>query len=62
MPDDPIATYDPAERAREKQAARDQDAADIASGAKSREQLHAENAVLAELRVRVDYAGAKRLA
>ena len=62
MPDEPITTYDPAERAREKQASRDQDAADLASGAKTREQLHAENAALAGLRVRVDYAGAKRLA
>lgn len=40
----PLAT---AERACEKQAAREQDAADLASGAKTREQLHAENAAFA---------------
>ena len=62
MPDEPITTYDPAERAREKQASRDQDAADLASGAKTHEHLHAENAALAGLRVRVNFAGAKRLA
>lgn len=57
----PPPTYSPAERAREKQAAREQDAADLASGAKTREQLRAENATFAGLRVRVNFAGAKRL-
>lgn len=49
----PPMAGDADERAREKQASRDQDAADLASGAKTREQLHAENAAFAGLRVRV---------
>lgn len=39
--------FDPRERAREKQASRDSDARDLASGAKSREQLRRENGVFA---------------
>jgi len=38
-----IGVFDPAERAREKQASRDRDAADLASGRKSAEQLNREN-------------------
>lgn len=37
--------YDPAERAREKQASRDQDAKDLADGTKTREQLWKENSM-----------------
>jgi hypothetical protein len=35
--------FDPKERARQKQASRDQDERDLASGAKTREQLRREN-------------------
>lgn len=38
--------FDPEERAREKQASRDQDDRDLASGAKTREQLCRENSFL----------------
>lgn len=38
--------FDPEERAREKQASRDQDERDLASGAKTREQLRVENTFL----------------
>ncbi len=55
-------TYDPAERAREKQASREQDERDLASGAKTREQLHRENAAFAGLKVRIDFSKAKKLA
>ena len=41
-----VRNYDPEERAREKQAARDADAAALASGAKTREQLTRENGIL----------------
>jgi hypothetical protein len=54
--------YDPAERARQKQASRDQDARDLASGQKSREALRQENGCLASVRIRVSFAGAKSLA
>jgi hypothetical protein len=37
--------FDPAERAAEKQASRDDDARALASGAKSREQLRRENSM-----------------
>jgi hypothetical protein len=52
---------DPAERAREKQALRDQDDADLASGKKTPEQLRIENSFLLpeEVVVRLDLA--KRL-
>ena len=39
--------YDPDEDARAKQLSRDRDAADLASGAKSRDELRAENAAIA---------------
>lgn len=48
--------YDPAERAREKQASRDQDVADLASGKKTREQLRRENGMLYGLTLRVDFS------
>lgn len=48
-----------AARPKEKQASRDQDAADLASGAKSRAELHRENAAFAGLPVRINFAGAK---
>jgi len=54
-------TYDAAERAREKQASREQDARDLATGRKSQEQLHRENAHFSSLRVRINFAGAKSL-
>jgi hypothetical protein len=52
----PAPTFDPAERAREKQLSRDQDERDLASGAKTREQLRRENAFVhpCEFRVRLD--------
>ena len=56
-----VTYFDPVERVRQKQAARDQDAADLASGRKTQEQLHRENSWLHGLRFRVDLAGAKRL-
>jgi hypothetical protein len=49
-----IAYYDPAERAREKQASRDADARALASGEKSREQLTRENGLFPPGRVRHD--------
>lgn len=55
-------TYDPAERAREKQASREEDERALAAGEKTREQLHRENAAFAGLKVRVNFAGAKKLA
>jgi hypothetical protein len=55
-------TYDPAERARQKQASREQDARDLASGAKSRAELHRENAHFSSLRVGIQFGGAKSLA
>jgi hypothetical protein len=52
---------DPAVRAAEKQASRDQDEADLASGKKTREQLRIENSFLLpeEVVIRLDLA--KRL-
>ena len=52
---------DPAERAREKQRAREEDAHDLASGTKSRAQLRRENGVFAFPNVRVSLRGAKPL-
>lgn len=48
--------YDPPERAREKQASRDQDAADLASGKKTREQLRRENGMFHGLILHVDFS------
>jgi hypothetical protein len=49
-------SFDPEERAREKQLSREQDERDLASGAKTREQLRAENAFLrpADCIIRLD--------
>jgi hypothetical protein len=52
---------DPVERAREKQASRDEDARALASGAKSRAQLHRDNGVFVFPHVRVSLRGAKPL-
>lgn len=41
-----LVPFDPKARAAEKQASRDRDAADLASGAKTREQLWRENTLL----------------
>ena len=41
-----VGRFDPAARAAEKQASRDQDASDLATGVKSRQQLWAENTML----------------
>lgn len=49
----PSATFDPAERAREKQASRDEDARALASGEKTVEQLRRENSAFAFPRDRV---------
>lgn len=51
---------DPAEWAREKQASRDQDAADIASGRKTVEQVRRENCML-PLEAKVNLARMPRL-
>lgn len=48
--------FDPEQRAREKQASRERDEADLASGRKTREQLRRENGVFAFPRVRIDFA------
>jgi hypothetical protein len=48
--------FDPEQRAREKQASRERDEADLASGRKTREQLRRENGAFAFLRVRIDFA------
>ena len=53
--------YNPAERAREKQASRDQDAADLASGRKTREQLKRENSATAGIQFHMNLAAAKKL-
>ncbi len=47
--------YNPADRAREKQAARDLDEQQIASGEKTPEQVHRENAVFAFLPLSVRF-------
>ncbi len=54
-------TYDPAERAKEKQASRDRDEAALASGEKTREQLRRENGHFSFVGLRVDLAGCKSL-
>ena len=46
-----INHFDPAERQREKQLSRDQDAYDLESGDVSREQLRLRNGFLAPLRI-----------
>lgn len=49
-----VGTYDPTQRAREKQASRDQDEADLASGKKTRDDLRRENGAFTGLNVRVN--------
>jgi hypothetical protein len=53
-------TFDPAERAREKQASRDQDAHDIATGARTVEQVRHDNGAFAFPRERVRLSKPKR--
>jgi hypothetical protein len=59
---DQATTYDPAERAAAKQASRDADEQALESGEKTREQLRRENGHFSSLRLRVNMAGAIRLA
>lgn len=47
--------YNFADRQREKQASRDQDAADLASGKKTREQLWRENSLFRFSNVEIDF-------
>jgi hypothetical protein len=56
-----IDSMNVAERAREKAASREADARALASGAKSREQLRAENSAFGfpRERVRIDFAGVR---
>lgn len=54
------ATFDPAERAKQKQASRDKDAEDLASGLKSTEDLRKENGKFAFPDAVVDLLGCKR--
>lgn len=49
------------ERQRAKEESRRQDAEDLATGRKTREQLREENGHFSRLNIRPDYAGAKRL-
>ena len=58
-----VETYNPAERAREKEASRESDANALATGQKSREQLRSENGAFAfpRERVRLDLSRAKNL-
>ena len=55
-----VQTFDPAERAREKQASRDADARALASGEKSRAQLKAENGAFAFPRARIRFPKRER--
>lgn len=50
-----METYDPRERAREKQRSRDQDAEDLRTGKKTREQLTKENSLFSGLILKVDF-------
>jgi hypothetical protein len=54
-------TFDPAERAREKQASRDADAQASADGTKTREDLRRENGAFAFPNARIDFDGCKKL-
>jgi 16S rRNA C967 or C1407 C5-methylase (RsmB/RsmF family) len=54
-------TFDPVERAKEKQASRNKDAADLAAGLKTQEQLLASNAKFAFPDAIVDFSTCKRL-
>ena len=53
--------FEQAERAREKQLSREEDARALASGAKSREQLRRENGVFVFPKVRISLRGVKPL-
>ena len=53
--------FDPKKRAAEKLASRQADAQALASGAKSREQLRRENAILGSVKSRPKYSAAKSL-
>jgi hypothetical protein len=53
-------TFDPAERAREKQASRDQDAHDIATGVRTVEQVRRDNGAFAFPRERIRLTRPKR--
>jgi hypothetical protein len=57
----PADSFDPKERAREKQLSREQDECDLASGAKSREQLVRENSRIVLRNARMVLSKAKRL-
>jgi len=48
--------YDPVERRREKQADREQDEADLASGRKTAEQLQQENSMFSQLGLKIDWS------
>ncbi len=56
-----VETFDPRERAEEKRRSREADAAALASGGKTREQLRKENSAFAfpRSRVRLDIKGKK---
>lgn len=54
--------YDPARRAREKQASRDDDQRAIATGEKTAEEVRQENARFVFPWVRLDFSATKRLA
>jgi hypothetical protein len=54
-------TYDPKQRAHEKQASRDEDARALATGEKTRDQLRRENGIFSGLDVRPDLDGAESL-
>ena len=47
--------YEPRERAREKQRSRDQDAEDLRTGKKTREELTKENSLFSGLVLKVDF-------
>lgn len=56
-----VSYFDPAQRAAEKQASRDQDEEDLRTGRKTQEQLRLENGRFAFPNVRVNYFAAKKL-
>jgi hypothetical protein len=53
--------FDPNERAREKQASRDEDSRALAAGEKTREQLKRENGLVVARNVRISLRGSKPL-
>ena len=54
-------SFEPNERAQEKQLSRERDEHDLASGAKSRDQLRAENGHFSRLSIRPNFGAAKAL-